>query len=72
MSLRMTKKEREAFLAEPRTGVFSFNDPGRAPLSAPMWFYYDAGSLGLGRPGRCGHSRPRLRALVPRATFAAS
>lgn len=39
-SLRMTKEEREAFLAEPHVGVVCIEDPGRAPLAAPVWYDY--------------------------------
>jgi nitroimidazol reductase NimA-like FMN-containing flavoprotein (pyridoxamine 5'-phosphate oxidase superfamily) len=38
--LSMTKEEREAFLGDPHVGVISIEDPGRAPLSAPIWYGY--------------------------------
>ena len=44
MDTRMTKSERDAFLAAPRVGVFSFNEAGEAPISAPMWYRYEAGT----------------------------
>ena len=43
MSLSMTKAEREAFLADVHVGVVSFNEPGRGPLSAPIWYDYEPG-----------------------------
>ena len=39
-SLRMTREEREAFLAGLHVGVISIEDPGRAPLTAPIWYDY--------------------------------
>ena len=38
--LSMTREERDAFLAEQHVGVISIEDPGRAPLSAPIWYDY--------------------------------
>ena len=43
MSLKMTKSEREAFLADLHVGVISVADPDRGPLSAPIWYDYEAG-----------------------------
>lgn len=40
MSLAMTHEEREAFLAGVHVGVLSIEEPGRAPLSAPVWYDY--------------------------------
>ena len=37
MSLKMTKDEREAFLADLHVGVISIEDPGRGPLTVPIW-----------------------------------
>jgi hypothetical protein len=37
MSLAMTKQEREAFLAEVHVGVISIPEPGRGPLTVPVW-----------------------------------
>ncbi len=39
-SLRMTREQREAFLAGMHVGVISIEDPGRAPLTAPIWYDY--------------------------------
>ncbi len=43
MSLKMSVAEREAFLADRHVGVISIEDPGRAPLSAPIWYDFDPG-----------------------------
>jgi nitroimidazol reductase NimA-like FMN-containing flavoprotein (pyridoxamine 5'-phosphate oxidase superfamily) len=43
MSLSMTKDEREAFLAELHVGVISIPEPGRGPLSVPIWYGYEPG-----------------------------
>ncbi len=39
-SLKMTREEREAFLAGRHVGVISIEEPGRAPLTAPIWYDY--------------------------------
>jgi nitroimidazol reductase NimA-like FMN-containing flavoprotein (pyridoxamine 5'-phosphate oxidase superfamily) len=43
MSLAMTKQEREAFLADVHVGVISIPEPGRGPLTVPVWYAYDRG-----------------------------
>lgn len=40
MSLKMTKEEREAFLADLHVGVISIDDPGRGPITVPVWYDY--------------------------------
>lgn len=40
---RMTKTEREAFLAAPRIGVVSIGRANQSPLSAPVWYEYTPG-----------------------------
>lgn len=40
---RMSKAEREAFLADLHVGVLSIPREGRAPLSAPVWYAYEPG-----------------------------
>ena len=35
----MTRTEREAFLAETRVGMLSVNEPGRGPLTVPVWYH---------------------------------
>jgi nitroimidazol reductase NimA-like FMN-containing flavoprotein (pyridoxamine 5'-phosphate oxidase superfamily) len=43
MSLAMTKQEREAFLADLHVGVISIDEPGRGPLTVPIWYDYQPG-----------------------------
>lgn len=43
MSLAMTTQEREAFLADVHVGVISIPEPGRGPLTVPIWYFYDPG-----------------------------
>lgn len=44
MAREMTKEEREAFLAQPHVGVLSVAaEPGRAPLTTPIWYRYEPG-----------------------------
>ena len=39
----MTKQEREAFLADVHVGVISIPEPGRGPLTVPVWYAYEPG-----------------------------
>src|SRR4051794_21105585 len=41
--LSMTKKQREAFLADTHVGVVTVARDGAAPLAAPVWYRYEAG-----------------------------
>lgn len=43
MSLAMSKEDREAFLAAPRIGIVSIEEPGRGPCTVPVWYQYDPG-----------------------------
>jgi nitroimidazol reductase NimA-like FMN-containing flavoprotein (pyridoxamine 5'-phosphate oxidase superfamily) len=43
MSLAMTRQEREAFLADVHVGIISILEPGRGPLTVPIWYSYDPG-----------------------------
>ena len=45
MTLTMTVPEREAFLAGLHVGILSVQDPGRGPLSVPVWYAYEPGGL---------------------------
>ena len=57
MSLSMTKKEREAFLADVHVGIISISEEGRGPLTVPIWYAYDAGGdlrIMTGRESRKG------------------
>ena len=44
MSLAMTKKEREAFLADLHVGVISIEQKGKVPLTVPIWYDYQPGA----------------------------
>jgi nitroimidazol reductase NimA-like FMN-containing flavoprotein (pyridoxamine 5'-phosphate oxidase superfamily) len=60
--LRMTREEREAFLAGVHVGVISIEDPGQGPMSAPIWYDYrpEAGLwLITGRGSRKGRALER-------------
>jgi PPOX class probable F420-dependent enzyme len=66
----MTRAEREAFLAGVHVGVLSIPEPGRGPLSAPIWYGYEPGGeiwLVTGRDSRKG----RLLAKGVRVAFVA-
>lgn len=41
--ITMSDAERQAFLAEVRIGMVSINEPGRGPLTVPVWFDYAPG-----------------------------
>jgi nitroimidazol reductase NimA-like FMN-containing flavoprotein (pyridoxamine 5'-phosphate oxidase superfamily) len=43
MPAPMTRDEREAFLAGIHVGVLSVDEPGRGPLSVPVWYLYEPG-----------------------------
>ena len=46
MPREMTVPEREAFLADVRVGMLSVNDEeGRGPLTVPIWYAYDSGTV---------------------------
>lgn len=40
---RMTRAEREAFLAATRVAIVSIPEPGRGPLTVPVWYMYAPG-----------------------------
>jgi len=42
-SLAMSREEREAFLADLHVGVLSIPEPGRGPLTVPIWYDYQPG-----------------------------
>ncbi len=53
MSLAMTRQEREAFLADLHVGIISIDEPGRGPLTAPIWYDYEpGGERAVGDHGR--------------------
>jgi hypothetical protein len=42
--MALSKHEREQFFAEPHIAALSVaNDPGRAPLTVPIWYQYSPG-----------------------------
>jgi uncharacterized protein len=43
VTLRMNKAEREQFLAGVHVGVVGIAEPGRGPLTAPVWYWYEPG-----------------------------
>lgn len=43
MSTRMSRDEREAFLADVHVGILSVEEPGRGPLCMPIWYGYEPG-----------------------------
>jgi len=45
MSYAMTRTERERFLAETRIGMLSVAEPGRGPLTVPVWYHYEPGGV---------------------------
>jgi len=61
MSLAMTVVEREAFLAGVHVGVLSITDPGRGPLTVPVWYAYEAGGVLTILTGRTSRKAALLR-----------
>ncbi len=43
MNSRMSKQQREAFLAETRVAIVALAEPGRGPLAVPVWYWYEPG-----------------------------
>jgi nitroimidazol reductase NimA-like FMN-containing flavoprotein (pyridoxamine 5'-phosphate oxidase superfamily) len=43
VSLAMTKRERETFLADLHVGIISIPEEGRGPLTVPIWYLYEPG-----------------------------
>ncbi len=39
----MSKEEREEYLSRPHVGVIGIEDPGRGPLTVPIWYAYEVG-----------------------------
>src|SRR5262249_59149649 len=39
------RTEGEAFLAETRVGMLAVAEPGRGPLTVPVWYHYEPGGL---------------------------
>jgi PPOX class probable F420-dependent enzyme len=62
MSLSMTKKDREAFLADTHVAVISIAEPGRGPLTIPVWYRYEPGGVVRFTTGRDSRKTALLRA----------
>jgi nitroimidazol reductase NimA-like FMN-containing flavoprotein (pyridoxamine 5'-phosphate oxidase superfamily) len=43
MTLAMTRRERETFLAGVHVAIISIADEGRGPLTVPVWYAYEPG-----------------------------
>jgi pyridoxamine 5'-phosphate oxidase-like protein len=41
--MALSRAERERFLAEPHIGALAVEEPGRAPLTVPIWYCYEPG-----------------------------
>ncbi|ROO83892.1 pyridoxamine 5'-phosphate oxidase [Actinocorallia herbida] len=39
----LSREERQAFFAEPHVAALSVDQPGRGPLSVPVWYQYAPG-----------------------------
>ena len=70
MPAPMTREEREAFLAGVHVGVLSVEEPGRGPLSVPVWYLYEPGGeiVVVTRPEA---RKARLLAIGARVAFLA-
>jgi nitroimidazol reductase NimA-like FMN-containing flavoprotein (pyridoxamine 5'-phosphate oxidase superfamily) len=44
----MSVAERDAFLADVHVGVLSMDEPGRGPMSVPIWYEYEDGKILMG------------------------
>jgi hypothetical protein len=62
MTIAMNPHERETFLAGVHVGVLSVDDPGRAPLTVPVWYAYEPGGTVDVITGRDTLKARRLRA----------
>jgi nitroimidazol reductase NimA-like FMN-containing flavoprotein (pyridoxamine 5'-phosphate oxidase superfamily) len=70
VSPTMTRAEREAFLAGVHVGILSVEDPGRGPLTVPVWYSYAPGGTidivtgGTSRKARCLRAAGRCSLCV--------
>ena len=62
MSLSMTEAERQRFLAATRIGVVSVAEPGRGPLTVPVWYHYAPGGELRFVTGRTSRKATLMRA----------
>ncbi|MEQ1786906.1 MAG: pyridoxamine 5'-phosphate oxidase family protein [Acidimicrobiales bacterium] len=63
----MTKSEREAFLADVHVGVLAVDEPGRGPLSLPIWYLVDGDEIVISISA--GSLKERLLQAAGRATM---
>ena len=63
----MTRSEREAFLAGVHVGVVSIEQPGKAPLTVPIWYDFDPA---IGAWLITGKNSEKGRALAGAGRFA--
>jgi PPOX class probable F420-dependent enzyme len=67
MSLRMSREEREEFLAGVHVGMLSVaSDDGRGPLTVPVWYSYQPGGTVNVSTGRDTH---KARAIAAAGRF---
>ena len=58
-NLRMTREEREAFLADVHIGVLAVGNPAGAPVVTPIWYAYEPGGdvrIVIGKDGMKGRA----------------
>ena len=58
-SLRMSREEREAFLADVHIGVLAISNPAGAPVVTPIWYHYEPGGdvhIVIGKDGMKGRA----------------
>ena len=65
----MSVAERDAFLADVHVGVLSIDEPGRGPMSVPIWYEYEDGKVLMGILGTS--LKGRLLRAGGRATLVA-
>ncbi len=58
----MTRSEREAFLADVHVGVVSVTEPGRGPLTVPVWYQYEPGGAVRFSTGATSRKAAAIRA----------
>lgn len=68
--MRMTKVEREAFLAEPHIGVMSVaNERNRPPHAVPLWYGYEPGGTLTFFTGTMGRKAHKTRLIEQASTL---
>ena len=61
-SLVMSRAERQAFLAATHVGIVSIAEPGRGPLTVPVWYRYEPGGAVRFVTGAASHKARLIRA----------